>query len=494
MPIAPGPFTPDWDSLRAYQCPEWFRDAKFGIWAHWSPQCVPEQGDWYARRMYIQGNPAYEYHVKHYGHPSKFGYKDICNLWKAENWEPEELIKLYKHAGARYFVALANHHGNFDAWNSAHQPWNSVNVGPRKDIVGIWAKTARKHGLRFGVSYHSTPGRTWGQFMPYWYGSDKEGPLAGVPYDGAVLTKADGKGQWWEGLDPRDLYGPPHKPSSRDESYMRNFLLRVWDLVAKYQVDLLYFDDTLQWDWDQKIYLGLQDVAPQIAAHFYNSLMRSKDRKTDAVLNFKQVPDALQSALVWDFERRRAEKLQPHPWQTDTCIGQWHYRRGIKYVPAGRVIHQLMDVVSKNGNLLLSIPIRGNGTIDGDERKIVEDIGAWMNLNGESVYNTRPAQIHGEGPVQDWKQPFTSEHIRFTTKGKTLYATALGWPATGKLLIRSLGSQAGKVSRLSLLGYQGRLQYSQSPAGLAITLPAQKPCEHAFVFKLEGRDLKPALL
>ncbi len=492
MPIAPGLFKPNWDSIRGYQCPDWFRNAKFGIWAHWSPQCVPEQGDWYARRMYIQGNPGYEFHVKHYGHPSKFGYKDICNLWKAENWDPEDLINLYKRAGARYFVALANHHDNFDTWNSKHQPWNSVNVGPKKDIIGIWARVARKHGLRFGVSYHATPGRTWGQFMPYYYGSDKEGPLKGVPYDGAVITKAEGKGQWWDGLDPRDLYGPPHKPASRDEPFVRNFLSRLWDLVEQHRPELLYFDDTLQWDWDQRIYLGLQDIAPQIAAHFYNLLVH-QDGRTDGVLNFKQVPEEWRSAVVWDIERRRADTLQQHAWQTDTCIGQWHYRAGIRYVPAGRVIHQLLDVVSKNGNLLLSVPVRGDGTIDADERKIVEDIAGWMHVNGESIFDTRPAQIYGEGPTQDWREPFTAKHIRFTTKGNTLYAAALGWPEGGKLLVKSLGSQAGTVSSVRLLGHQRELNYSQTDAGLSVALPAEKPCEHAFVFRVEGRRLKPAV-
>jgi alpha-L-fucosidase len=208
----PGPFRPNWESLKAYRYPDWFRDAKFGIWAHWSPQCVPEQGDWYARGMYVQGNAQYNYHVKTYGHPSQFGYKDICHIWRAENWDPEELIRLYAKTGAKYFVALGNHHDNFDCWNSKHQPWNCVNVGPKKDIVGTWAKIARAHGLRFGITYHGTPGRTWREFMPVRYGSDKAGPLKDVPYDG-VLTKSDGKGKWWDGMDPQDLNGRTHGKS-----------------------------------------------------------------------------------------------------------------------------------------------------------------------------------------------------------------------------------------------------------------------------------------
>ena len=194
--IAPGPFQPTWESLASqYQCPEWFRDAKFGIWAHWSAQCVPEQGDWYARKMYIQGDPDYEYHVAHYGHPSKSGFMEIDNLWRAEHWEPEKLMVLYKAAGAKYFVALANHHDNFDNYDSKYHAWNSVNVGPHRDIVGIWAKVARKQGLRFGVSNHSAHSWHWFQTA---YGYDGEGPLAGVRYDAATLTKADGSGKWWD--------------------------------------------------------------------------------------------------------------------------------------------------------------------------------------------------------------------------------------------------------------------------------------------------------
>ena len=244
-----GPFRPNWESLKAYQCPEWFRDAKFGIWAHWSPQCVPEQGDWYARGMYVQGSQQYEYHVKIYGHPSRFGYKDICNLWRAENWNPEELIRLYAKAGAKYFVALGNHHDNFDCWNSKHQPWNSVNVGPKKDIVGTWEKVARAHGLKFGVTFHGTPGRVWREFMPVRYDSDATGALRAVPYDG-VLTKADGKGMWWEGMNPQQLNGYPHDKGDPCPDFVNHFMVRVQDIIDQYNPDLLYFDDNCDWDFD----------------------------------------------------------------------------------------------------------------------------------------------------------------------------------------------------------------------------------------------------
>jgi len=195
-PAAAGPFQPTWESLKRFQPPEWFRDAKFGIWAHWNAQSVPEMGDWYANYMYVPGGREYKYHVAHYGHPSKFGFKDIINLWHAEKWDSENLIALYKKAGAKYFVALANHCDNFDCWDSKYQPWNSMRVGPKKDIVGDWARAARAAGLRFGVSVHASHAWSW---LEKSQGADKDGPLAGVPFDGK-LTRADGKGLWWDSI------------------------------------------------------------------------------------------------------------------------------------------------------------------------------------------------------------------------------------------------------------------------------------------------------
>jgi alpha-L-fucosidase len=228
--IAEGIFHPNWDSLKQYKTPDWFRDAKFGIWAHWTAQCVPEQGDWYARQMYIQGTPHNKYHVDHYGHPSKFGFMEIDDLWKAEKWEPEALISRYAKAGAKYFVSLANHHDNFDCYASSH-PWNSVRVGPKKDIVGTWARIAREHGLRFGVSNHSAHAWHWFQTA---YGYDPEGDMAGVPYDG-FTTKESGKGKWWEGLDPQQLYTGPNMvmpkgiTSIREAQQWHNQHDRIWN-------------------------------------------------------------------------------------------------------------------------------------------------------------------------------------------------------------------------------------------------------------------------
>jgi len=491
--IAEGTFQPTWESLKQYQCPEWFRDAKFGIWAHWGVQCVPEQGDWYAWHMYRPGDREFQYHLEHYGHPSQFGLKDLCNAWKAEKWDPERLIQLYKRAGAKYFVAMANHHDNFDNWDSKYQPWNSVNVGPKKDLIGIWAKTARKEGLRFGVTVHNA--RAW-DWLEAAHGSDKDGPMKGVPYDGA-LTKADGKGQWWEGLDPADLYGPhgaARTPAAR-KAYEVKWFNRTKDLVDKYRPDLLYFDD---------VWLPLGEAGTNIAAHYYNANLQWHDGKQEAVLNSKRAQAGCRSAVVLDIERGSRDALDEHPWQTDTCIGDWHYKRGIGYKSAKEVVGILVDVVSKNGNLLLNIPVRGDGTIDDRECQILEDLASWMAVNSECIFGTRPWKVYGEGPARKVGNVLKEDrffngrdvaNVRFTTKGDVLYAISLHWPADRKLVIRSLAASqdrsAGVVSSVSLLGCNEKLQWSRTNAGLAVTMPEKKPCDHAYALKIIGQGLAP---
>lgn len=503
-----GPFQPNWNSLEQYQCPEWFRDAKFGIWAHWTAQCVPEQGDWYARQMYQEGSHDYEYQVEHYGHPSKVGFKDIDHIWHAEHWDPERLIGLYKAAGAKYFVALAQHHDNFDCFDSKYQPWNSVAIGPKKDIVGTWAKAARKAGLRFGVTSHGSHAWSWYEVSQ---GADTKGPLAGVPYDGN-LTKADGKGQWWEGLDPQDLYAQNHKPMGLEwtwdnhgqgdlpsKAYCEKFYNRTIDLLDKYHPDLLYFDDIVL-----PLY-PISDVGLRIAAYHYNSNMKHHRGRLEAVLNGKGLNEDQQKAMVHDFERGRSDKIVPHPWQTDTCIGQWHYDRSVyenhQYKTPEQVVKMLVDIVAKNGNLLLNIPVRGDGTIDPDEEKFLQGMAAWMAVNEEAIFGTRPWTISGEGPVkvrggmfsEGGEERMTAEDMRFTTKGHTLYATALGWPeAGGKFVVKTLAANApgvvGTVQRVRLLGH-GDVPFTRTANGLEITLPASKPCDHAYALKIEGLNL-----
>ena len=502
------PFQPYWESLKAYHCPDWYRDAKLGIWAHWSPQCVPEQGDWYARNMYVQGSRQYQYHVKTYGHPSQFGSKDVCDLWKAERWDPEALIQLYKRAGAEYFVALATHHDNFDCWNSKHQPWNCINVGPKRDIVGTWAKAARSHNLRFGVTYHGTPGRVWDEFLPVRYQSDTTGSLAGVPYDG-MQTIADGRGKWWQGLDPQMLNGKPHLKNTPCPEFTQQFLLRVQDVIDSYDPDLLYFDDNAQFDFDDggnlnlKVWLGIPDLAPQIMAYYYNRNMQTHGGHLEAVMNLKTVPEPVWGTLTRDFEASMEDKLQEDPWQTDLCIGNWHYSRSLfenhRYQKASLIIPMFVDIVSKNGNLLLNIPLPGHGEPDSDEIAFLNEVIDWQQVNSEAIKGTRPWKVYGEGPsthaarigsYQLSRLKFDHTDIRFTAKGNTLYAIALGWPTDGKFVITSLADGSanypGQIAKVEMLGSKSNLLWTRGPQGLEIQAPDIQPCKYAYSFRIRS--------
>ena len=509
--MARGPFAPDWDSLAQYRTPDWFRNAKFGIWAHWGPQCEPEFGDWYARAMYEEGSDAYKYHLKKYGHPSQFGFKDIIHKWKAERWDPDSLVALYKQAGAKYFVALANHHDNFDLYASKHQPqWNSTRLGPKKDLIAGWGAAARRHGLRFGVSVHAAHAWTWYETAQ---GADKSGPCAGVPYDGK-MSKADGKGKWWQGLDPQALYAQNHALSKTshthelwdwgngasvpDQAYSEKLYDRTVELINSYDPDLVYYDDSKLPLWP------VSDVGLRMAAHMYNRSIARKG-KLDAVVNGKVLDAQQRKAMVWDIERGQSNVIEPLPWQTCTCIGSWHYDRRVydnkSYKSAQTVVHTLVDVVSKNGNLLLSVPVRGDGTIDELERAIVEEIGRWMAVNGEAIYDTRPWSVFGEGPSlaessplsgpgfnEGKNKPFTSDDIRFTTKGDAVYAIVMGWPATGKVVIKGMQSGSPQlkqaVSRVELVG-GGALAFTQTQDGLQVALPANAPAlPYAFALKI----------
>jgi alpha-L-fucosidase len=503
--LADGPFQPTWDSLRQYKTPDWFRNAKFGIWAHWGPQCQPEFGDWYAREMYMEGNGKYKFHVEKYGHPSAFGFKDVINDWKAENWNPDELLQLYKKAGAKYFMALANHHDNFDLYNSKHHAWNSTKIGPKKDLIAGWAKATRKQGLHFGVSVHAA--HAWSWYEPA-QRSDKNGPKAGIPYDGK-LTKKDGKGKWWEGLDPQELYAQNHPLSENSlddngihkqwnwgngvnvpsKSYCDKFLNRTIDLIDKYDPDLVYFDDTALPLWP------ISDAGLKIAAHLYNKSIKTKG-SLQAVVNGKILDELQRQCMVWDIERGQSNTIEPLPWQTDTCIGSWHYNKPVfdnhRYKSAKTVIHTLIDVVSKNGNLMLSVPVKGDGTIDSDERQIVEEIGVWMKLNSESIYDTRPWVLFGEGPAISDAAPLTAqgfnegkgkamgaEDIRFATKENVLFATVMGWPENGKVLIKSLAKNSQhyrkSIQKVELISSKQSLSFEQTEEGLRIQFPDTRP-------------------
>ena len=504
-PVFSGKFQPTWESLAQYEFPEWFRDAKFGIWAHWGPQCEPEKGDWYARNMYSQLtkkgelNGVYQYHVEHYGHPSVFGFKDLIPQWKAENWDPEKLVALYKKSGAKYFMALANHHDNFDTWDSKYQPWNSVNLGPKKDLIAGWAKAAKDQGLPFGVSVHAA--RAWG-WNDVSKGADTTGPKAGVPYDGNQ-TAAQGKGLWWEGLDPQtDLYAQNHGPKDKtNPEYLHKFYNRTMDLVNRYHPDMLYFDDDIT--RGLPLYNDDPTIGLRIAAHFYNVNMAANGGKLTGLIAAKKLSADRKKSLLFDIERGGAEEILPEPWQTDTCIGTWHYDKGVGdrngYKKPDVVIPMLADIVSKNGNLMLSIPVRADGTIDDNEVHFLNEMGAWLQVNGEAIYATRPWKIFGEGPVvedaaihlgtgeviEKKVRPLGAEDIRFTCSkdGKTVYAIICGVPAK-EVLIKSLGVGAAPIASVTLLGSSGKIDWTQKSDGLAISPVAKWPSAYAAAFKI----------
>ncbi len=472
--------------MSRHSCPLWFRDAKFGIWAHWGPTSAIGDGDWYARNMYIEGSPQYQYHLRTYGHPSKFGYKDTIPLWKAERFDAPALIRLYRAAGARYFVSMGVHCDNFDLWNSGRR-WNAVHIGPRRDIVGEWRVAARDAGLRFGVSEH-----VWGSYN-WWQtnkGADKVGPWAGVPYDGN---------------DPAygDLYFPPHAPAreswaeqgNEPEAWKREWFLRGQDLIDQHQPDLYYEDGSIPFgNWGRSL-----------VAHYYNQSLRWGHGDAGVVYTGKRRSEAAAGLCVLDVERGVADDIEPQPFQTDTCLGDWHYKRGIDYKRPKTVIDLLVDVVSRNGNLLLNIPLPASGVPDDAELKILASITDWMKVNSEAIYSTRPWKIFGEGPGirrtaagsgfagtaehfnENQRVDLTGDDIRFTTGAGALYAFVMGWNPRETLitaLAATRGLEPRPIARVELLGSAEPLRWRIADDGLHVTSPRQWPSEHAVAFRI----------
>jgi alpha-L-fucosidase len=483
--IISGPFQATRESLKTYKAPDWFRDAKFGIWAHWGPQSAAEYGDWYARNMYIEGHKQYKYHLQKYGHPSKFGFKDIIPTWKAEKFDPAHLMSLYRKAGAKYFVSMGVHHDNFDLWNSRLNKWNAVNLGPKQDIVGLFRKAALKEGLRFGVSEHLAVSYHWFQTS---HGSDKEGPFKGVPYDGADPKYAS---LYHETHDaPKMAWNEQGVPDKWKEHYF----LRIKDLIDSYDPDLMYTDGP--------IFFGDWGVA--LMAHHYNRVAKRSGGRIDAVWANKGKSDCVNGTCVLDLERGVVDRIWNDPWQTDTCVGTWHYNTEAEYKSPKIVIDMLVDIVSRNGNLLLNFPLPSNGMLDSRELAILDEITKWMAVNSEAIYSTRPWNTFGESPsvALSTAQGGTSEHhqagafnernrkplsgadIRFTKKGNVLYAFCMGWP-TKEARISSLGN-AAKVQNVEMLGFKGKLTWRQDASGLTVQMPPAKPCDHAVVLKIHG--------
>ncbi len=487
-PMQQGRFEGTWESLDEYECPEWFRDAKFGIWAIIGPQCVPMQGDWYARHMYLQGHRQYEHHVKTYGHPSRFGYKDLIARFDPKKLDFDRLVGLYKQAGAKYVVLLAVHHDNFDLWNSKHHEWNSVNKGPRRDLVGEFRGAAARHEIRYGVTTHLARTYSWLQTS---HGADKKGPLAGVRYDGA-----DPK---YQALYHAPFPESPRYPKSPPEAWKLAWYSRVKDLIDQYQPDLMYFDGGYPFDEGR--------VGRRLVAHYYNANTKWHDGRNDAAMCIKKWGQGAGTGVfrdgtcVQDIERGRASELRELPWQTDTCIGGWYYRVGTKYKTPAHIAHMLIDIVSKNGNLLLNLPLHPDGSLDDDEMAFLDAMGRWMKVNGEGIYETRPWVTYGEGPTKgggghfkETATGYTSRDFRYTAKGDSrVYAFFMAWPEDGRLHLGALAKTAesgATIEKVELLGRAGALKFEHSDRGLSVALPAAAPCRYAWALRITGRQLR----
>ena len=505
--VKTGAFDPEWQSLSQWECPEWFKDAKFGIWAHWGPQCHAEAGDWYARFMYFSGTGQQDWHWDHFGDPAEFGLKEMCNDWKAQNWDPEKLVNLYKSVGARYFMALGNHHDNFDLWDSPYQEWNSVNMGPKRDLLKGWSEACKKAGLRVGVSMHASHAWTWLEPSQNYDGNlTKE--------DGYKLN-ADGTEKWWKGYDPQELYAQNHIPSSGwqssgtihsqwewgngaslpSEEYKQKFQNRVLQCIDDYQPDMIYFDDTAM------PFYGCDDnIGKNILAHYYNTSAAQHGGTSQVVVTGKQLDVDQKDYMLWDVERGIPDRMQEKYWQTCTCIGSWHYDQAVynnnSYKSAAQVVRMLVDIVSKNGNLLLSVPIRSDGTIDDKEEAVLAGIKAWMDQNSESIYGTRTWKTFGEGPLAEASNPmnaqgfnegqnYSAHDVRYVQKDGNIYATIMAWPGAGAFTFESFSiiseHYSGKVTSVKLLGH-GDVTYTQGVDGLTVAIPATRCNEIAPVF------------
>ena len=470
-----GPYRADWETLRKYEIPQWYKDAKFGIFIHWSVFSVPaSQNEWYPRNMYQQKDPAFKEHVERYGTQDKFGYKDFIPRFKADKWDPFDWAKLFKDAGARYVIPVAEHHDGFAMYNSDLSDWTAAKMGPHRDVIGDLAKAVRAEGLHFGTSFHRAEHD--------WF------------FDGGRTFRSDVN-------DPKyaSLYGPahtwlldPHQMLLNDWSYVspeyaNDWLARAAEIVQKYHPEVMYFD----WWAGQPNY---RHNMTRFAAFYYNY---AAAHDIHGVINIKDY------AVDWhagarDFERGLREDIEPQHWQTDTSISNWSwgYLEHDQFKTADFLVHQLIDIVSKNGNLLLNIGPRPDGTIPDEVRNTLLDMGAWLKLNGEAIYDTTPWKIYGEGPTKiqagfghdkDTK-PYTAEDFRFTQKGNTLYVVGMAWPADGHALIHALGSEQQakdmQIASVELIGSDGKVEFHQTSDALEVQLPGPMPGKYAYVLRV----------
>jgi alpha-L-fucosidase len=464
--IAGGPFQASWESLKQYTVPTWYADAKFGIFIHWGVYSVPAFGnEWYPRNMYIQGSEEFKHHVETYGPQSQFGYKDFIPQFTATEFDAHEWVGLFKKSGAMYVVPVAEHHDGFAMYDCSYSEWNAVKMGPKRDIIGELAAAVHKQGLVFGLSSHRAE---------HWWFLN-----GGMQFDSDVQ-------------DPRysDFYGPAQpKETQPDQAYLDNWLLRTCELVDKYKPQLVWFD----WWIEEPAFKAYRQ---KFAAYYYN---RGVQWKKGVAINYKNQAFP-EGTAVYDIERGQLAGIRPILWQTDTAISKnsWGYVKNQDYKTAEALVGDLVDIVSKNGVLLLNVGPRSDGTIPEPEQQILLEIGEWLAVNGEAIYGTNTWKVYGEGPTQvsegsfaDTKRPpFTGEDIRFTTKGEALYVIILAWPGE-QVTVKSLRTASPlwdkEISGVSLLGHKGLLEGSRDESGLTIRMPDRKPCKHAFVLKITGR-------
>jgi len=459
-------FQPDWDNIaQHYQFPEWFCDAKFGIFIHWGVYAVPAFGnEWYPHFMYNPGKKRkgvdmYQHHIDTYGPHTKFGYKDFIPMFKAEKFDAGEWAKLFKEAGAKYVVPVAEHHDGFAMYDSDLNKWNSVKKGPKKDITGLLKKAIESEGMVFGLSSHRAE-NAW------FYGGGMTFPS---DVQDTTITL------YGRRLPERNTY---------NESVAREWLAHTYELVNKYQPELIWFD----WTVNNPV---LMPYFNKFLAYYYNNAL---DWGKNVVVNTKQgYPTNIQ---VWDVERGKSDKMMVFPWQTDTSVGKlsWGYIEGEEYKTAEQIVHDLIDIVSKNGNLLLNIGPRADGIIPDEQQALLLDIGKWLKVNGEAIYGTRCWKKFGEGDAVPTKGSFsdhiatvyTTRDIRFTTKGNDFYVIVLNWDDAG-VLVKSLDKNAiadAKILNVQLLGSNEKIEWQQTDEGLKLSFPKTKPCVFAYSFKI----------
>ncbi|RZK79981.1 MAG: alpha-L-fucosidase [Pedobacter sp.] len=525
IPITAGPFKPTWESIEKNYPgePEWLRDAKFGIWVHFGPQASGASGDWYARRMYSQRQEAYQNHLKKYGHPSEFGYKDILKDWNPSKLDPAKLTKIYQDAGAKFLMIQGVHHDNYDMWNSKYQPWNSVNVGPKRDLIGEWARASRANNMNFGVTFHHEYSWWWWQTA---FGSDTNGEMKGIPYDGN-LKMADGKGKWWNGLDPRLLYGidlreykgvmesahtdwsPPsagifNNHLKYGKWYATQWALRMMDVVKKYDPDFIYTDGTVQGPFTgDGTGTGLKaDAMQTVMADFYNTTLKRRGKvNTFSIVKFRDKTNG----TVTTEEFAIPEDIKTNqPWIAEVPVGDWFYAPNFTY-DSGMMIRYVIEAIARDGNAAICISLLPDGSLDEGSLKMLKEVGIWMKRNGEAVYGSRAWKVPGEGEEVNGKLKmlpggklgrhhaefkFSAKDFRFTVgKDGALYAFCMTTPAPGSVLkIKSLAANAQYLGReikdVKLLGYKGNVKWQQNSEELVITCPLVMDFKTSIVFRI----------